>query len=79
MWRCQYGKETAKHAMANTGISKTQKASHDEVTNGEMFIPFFDIEFNPQDQRFNQVYYVEILKRLSKAEGRISSVLWFSD
>jgi len=35
MWCCQKGKEKANFAIANNGISKTQKCSQDDVTNEE--------------------------------------------
>jgi hypothetical protein len=36
-------------------------------------------EFNPQGQRVNQVYYVEILKQLHKAAYRKRPEFWPSD
>jgi hypothetical protein len=51
----------------------------------KVFIAFFDIkgifyfESIPQDQTFNQAYYVDMLKRLREAVRRRRPGLWLND
>jgi len=78
MWCCQKGKLKTNFAIANNGISKTQKCLQDEVLNEENTDRFllrhgsFSVRIHPA--RSNN----QPLNRLSKTTGRERPVLWSS-
>jgi histone-lysine N-methyltransferase SETMAR len=86
-WCFEYGSESKRQNLQWKKLTSPQpnKACMSNSQVKKVIITFFYIkcsghfEFIPQDQKVNQAYYVEILKRLCEAVHRKGPELWPSD